>query len=134
MNLLKRLLVFAFLIGAVQGVSCQQPTADGVRHADPAEFRKLSKGADVVILDVRTPQEFSEGHLTGARNLDFSSEGFSASLPGMDKNTPYLVYCKSGRRSAMAASQMKDAGFKNVTDLKGGITAWQEARLPVERN
>lgn len=134
MNSLRIFLLAALWLGTVPVVSCQQPANDDVvKHVDAATFQKLAKTPGTVLLDVRTAQEFSEGHLQGAQNLDFSSEGFSASIAGLDKSMNYMVYCKSGRRSAMAAEQMKDAGFTKITDLKGGITAWREARLPVAR-
>jgi rhodanese-related sulfurtransferase len=129
------LLPFFSSLLAIQAVSCQQPESGGaIKHVDVSSFQKMTRRSDVILLDVRTPQEFAEGHLSGARNLDFSSEGFAAALTGMDKSVAYMVYCKSGRRSAMAAEQMQEAGFTTITDLKGGITAWQSARLPVVRD
>ena len=59
--------------------------------------------------------------------------GFSDEIQKLDKTKPYLVYCRSGRRSAAAMQQMKDAGFTNVTNLDGGIMGWQNAGLPVEK-
>ncbi|MFM8433594.1 MAG: rhodanese-like domain-containing protein [Bacteroidota bacterium] len=110
-----------------------QKPADNIviKHVDAATFQKLSKTLSYVIVDVRTPREFSEGHLVGAQNLDFSGDDFTSSIASLDRTSNYLVYCNNGRRSAMATEQMKDAGFMKITDLKGGITAWKEARLPL---
>ncbi len=79
-----------------------------------------------ILLDVRTPQEFAEGHLPGAINIDYRNEGFSAALDTLDKNKQYEVYCRSGRRSAESAEMMSKKGFKKVYDLEGGILKWQE--------
>jgi phage shock protein E len=84
--------------------------------------------SDLQIIDVRTAAEFATGCLPGAKNIDLKSPGFSSKIAALDKkNGHYLVYCKSGVRSDQAATQMKQAGFSNVIQLKGGITAWGTA-------
>ena len=70
-----------------------------------------------VIIDVRTPAEFAEGHVVDALNLDVESETFDQAIGSLDKGVTYVVYCRSGRRSAIAAQKMSDAGF---TVLDGG--------------
>lgn len=82
---------------------------------------------DLQIIDVRTPAEFAAGCLPGAKNIDIKSPDFSSQIGALDKNGSYLVYCKSGVRSDQAATQMKQAGFNNIIQLKGGITAWATA-------
>lgn len=72
---------------------------------------------DTRIIDVRTPAEFAEGHLDGAELLDLSGGEFAAALPSLDPDDEYLVYCRSGNRSAQAVQLMVDAGFSDVTDL-----------------
>jgi len=83
------------------------------------------------IIDVRTPEEFKSGHLHGALNINFYDEDFSEQLQKLDKDKPVLVYCRSGKRSGKAAEQLQKLGFKTIFDLKGGITAWKEAELPL---
>ncbi|HEU0244031.1 MAG TPA: rhodanese-like domain-containing protein [Candidatus Limnocylindrales bacterium] len=73
------------------------------------------------VLDVRTPAEFAAGHVAGARNLDVEAPGFAAQLGALDPAGAYLVYCHSGRRSALAAEQMAKAGFGDIVD--GGAMA-----------
>lgn len=85
---------------------------------------------DLVILDVRTPEEFAEGHLDGAIMIDFYRDDFADRLAGLDPNVPYLLYCRSGNRSGQTASIMSDLGFTNVADVDGGILAWNQAGLP----
>jgi phage shock protein E len=73
--------------------------------------------AAAVVIDVRTPEEFAAGHLSGAVNLNVEDGTLAAALPGLDPSATYSVYCRSGRRSAAAAELMGQAGFTNVTDL-----------------
>ena len=80
------------------------------------------KDAMSILIDVRSPEEFAAGHLEGAINLDYEGGTLEAELSTLDKNADYIVYCQSGRRSALATTLMKDAGFTEVTDL-GGIDA-----------
>lgn len=72
---------------------------------------------DTIILDVRSPSEYAEGHLDGARLVDFNSGEFRAALPDLDPGAEYIVYCRSGNRSGQAVQMMEDAGFTNVRDL-----------------
>jgi phage shock protein E len=70
-----------------------------------------------VVIDVRTPEEFAAGHLEGAVNLNVEDGSLLASLPTLDPSAAYIVYCRSGRRSAIAADQMRGAGFADILDL-----------------
>ena len=93
--------------------------------------KKLATDGSVQLLDVRTPEEFVEGRIPGAINIDWKAEGFlEAASATLDAARPVLVYCRSGRRSAEAASALQKAGFQ-VTNLLGGINAWKEAGKPV---
>ena len=77
----------------------------------------VAVGSDTVIVDVRTAFEYAEGHLDGATLLDVSNGDLAAALPQLDADAPYVVYCRSGNRSAQAVQLMREAGFTNVTDL-----------------
>ncbi len=74
-------------------------------------------GKDVVILDVRTPEEFKETHVTGARNIDFKSPGFKAEIEKLDKDKSYKLYCRSGNRSGKTLDLMKTMGFRDLENL-----------------
>ena len=94
------------------------------------EFAKLIKQSQVQLLDVRTAKEFDEGHISGATLLDVKSDDFVARAKAMlNPSQPVAVYCRSGKRSATAASELTKAGFK-VNNLKGGILAWLDAKMP----
>jgi len=90
--------------------------------------------ATLNVLDVRTPAEFQAGCLNGAKNVDFEAADFAAKISGLDKNASYLVYCRTGRRSGLAVSKLRELGFKNIIELKGGITAWIKDGEPVSQN
>ena len=87
--------------------------------------------AGLTVLDVRTPDEFGEGHIAGATNLDFYEPQFAGWLDELDKDAPYFVYCRSGNRSVQTIEMMKDLGFAEVYELDGGIVSWAQAGLPL---
>lgn len=87
--------------------------------------------ADAVILDVRTPAEYSSGHLEGAQNVDYSSANFRNSVSALPKSGSYIVYCRSGNRSASATREMQELGFTNVKDAGGMQAAAEETGLSV---
>ncbi|HSM65560.1 MAG TPA: rhodanese-like domain-containing protein, partial [Ilumatobacteraceae bacterium] len=86
---------------------------------------------DLVILDVRTPEEFAEGHIDGAVLVDFYDADFADQLAALDPDVPYLVYCRSGNRSGQTLPLMQQLGFGSAVDVGGGILAWADAGLPV---
>lgn len=91
------------------------------------EFQNFIADANVQLLDVRTPEEFSDGHIAGAKLVDVNDSTFvEQAMAILDKQRPVAVYCRSGRRSARAASLLTNQGYK-VTNLGGGVIAWQDA-------
>lgn len=86
---------------------------------------------EVVLIDVRTTEEFAEGHLEGALNLNVEDGTLAEALSGLDPNDTYQVYCRSGRRSAIAYDLMIANGFTNVTDLGSVEEAAAATGLPV---
>lgn len=89
------------------------------------EFEKqLAKSRDAQLLDVRTPEEYGEGHLANASNIDYKSPDFKEKIAKLDKNKPVYVYCLAGGRSAAAATVLHENGFSEVYDMKGGYLKW----------
>ena len=86
---------------------------------------------DLVVLDVRTPEEFTTSRLEGAVMIDFYEPDFEQRLAELDRDVPYLLYCRSGNRSGSTAELMEQMGFANVSDVGGGINAWLDAGQPV---
>lgn len=82
------------------------------------------------IIDVRTPDEFSKGHIPKAKNVDWNGNDFDKQIATLDKSKPVFVYCLSGGRSSSAANKMRNNGFKEVYELDGGIMKWRGANLP----
>ena len=82
------------------------------------------------IIDVRTPDEFSKGHLQNAKNVDWNGNDFDEQVALLDKSKPVFVYCLSGGRSSSAANKMRNEGFHEVYELDGGIMKWRAASLP----
>jgi rhodanese-related sulfurtransferase len=80
---------------------------------------------------VRTPGEFNEGHIEGAQLIDFQSGNFENEIAALDKSKTYAVYCRSGNRSGQAVKVMREAGFKNLYNLNGGVIDWANAGLPL---
>ncbi len=84
-----------------------------------------------VILDVRTPAEYGQGHIAGAKLLNYKSPRFSAGLDQLDKSKTYLVYCRTGNRSGRALRLMKTKGFDKIYHLSAGIMDWASHNLPL---
>lgn len=99
---------------------------------EPKDFQTAVKNdTNAVVLDVRTPEEYAAGHLKDAVNIDFlNRKTFDEAVGKLNPKMHYYVYCRSGRRSADAAKEMKGQGFK-VTDMKGGYLAWESDSLPI---
>jgi len=93
-------------------------------------IEKNGGNADFVILDVRTEEEYIEGHIENALNMDFYSETFKQDLDKLDKNKTYLIYCRSGSRSARALQLMGELGFREVYNMSGGYIAWEQKGFP----
>jgi len=92
---------------------------------------KLKSTSNAVLLDVRTPGEFSKEYIEGALLADWNSDDFQRRIDAIDKNAPVFVYCLSGGRSSNAAAAMRKQGYKEVYELQGGIMKWKSAGLPV---
>ncbi len=87
-------------------------------------------GSEFVILDLRTSQEYKEEHIENSQNIDFFSENFRNNLNKLDKDTTYIIHCRSGKRAGKTAPIMKELGFKKVYNM-GGILQWKDAGFNV---
>jgi rhodanese-related sulfurtransferase len=118
--------------GSSSGESESGARVPGVRLVSVQEGVAIQDGAPdgLIILDVRTPEEFAEGHLEGARMIDFYTDDFADRVAELDPDVPYLVYCRSGSRSGQTVAIMEELGFTDVADVDGGIMSWLDAGLP----
>jgi rhodanese-related sulfurtransferase len=93
-------------------------------------IRENQDNPDFVIIDVRTPEEFADGHIENAINLDFRSDGFRNEIERLDRYKTYLIYCRSGNRSRGALEVMVEVGFMNLYHLSTGILGWLDEGRP----
>ena len=130
-------LVLGLTLLASAPAECRQDATDakagGNISVQEAKALLASPPDGLIILDVRTPQEFSEGHLAGARNMDFFGQHFERQMAELPKDAPLLVYCRTGKRSAAAAEALSDSGKTRIFHLYQGIEGWKEAGLPLEK-
>lgn len=127
MNNMKKIIIS--LLALLGLAACSQQTYD---NADPNVFATRLTEPDVVLLDVRTADEYNEGHIANALNIDVKEEGFMEKVKStIPADKTVAVYCRSGKRSANAAGMLVQEGYK-VVNLVGGIMAWKEAGMPIE--
>ena len=120
----------AFILAALGlNIACSQ----NFENTDVKGFAELIDSADVVILDVRTTDEFNEGHIKGAILIDQNKSDFLELVRQLlPKENTIAIYCRSGRRSANAAERLVKEGYKPV-NLKGGILEWKKENMPVTK-
>lgn len=119
------IVAIAFVLGG-----CAEAQSQSV---DVSKFETGIKQAEVQLLDVRTPEEYEEGHIANAMLANINNKAeFDHRVAALDKDRPVYVYCLAGPRSTRAASILRDRGFKNVVELSGGITAWRRAGNELE--
>jgi rhodanese-related sulfurtransferase len=104
---------------------------DKVKHVDAEAAAKLIQAGKVTVLDVRTPEEFTEGHLKDAKNVDIMAKDFADKLGSLDKSQPVLVHCQAGGRSTRSLPTLENLGFTQIYHLDGGMNGWVKAGKPV---
>lgn len=105
----------------------------GMQAVGPVEATQLSNHENAVFLDIREDGEYRNGHIPDAIHIPFRQLPGRISELQRFKNTPVIAYCRSGTRSGGVGGILKKHGFENVYNLGGGITAWQNASLPVTK-
>lgn len=128
-----RLAVVAVAAAAALGACGGDAATIDLVDAAEAEALIAAPPPHLVVLDVRTPEEFGSERITGATNIDYYAPDFAARLDELDKERPYFVYCRTGNRSAMTIDIMRDLGFTHVYELEGGIASWAQAGMAIER-
>lgn len=127
-------LVLALAGAAVACGGADTATEARLQSVEVDRFAEIVDDAPdgLVILDVRTPEEFSAGRIPGAANIDYYATDFREQLDDLDKNVPYALYCRSGNRSGDTLGLMEELGFTDVSELSGGLVTWAEAGYPLE--
>lgn len=129
--------IFAISFIALIGMSCNMSNGQqsdqkvAVQNIKVSETEAIINKDNVIVLDVRTPDEFKHGHLENAVNIDFYGDNFKDEVAKLDKSKAYVVYCHSGRRSANAGDIMTGLGYTNVYNVLGGIVAWGDAKMQI---
>lgn len=118
-------LVVLIILPALLLMACVSTNKQGNKILNEQAFKNKLQQESVVLIDVRTPEEYKAGHLKNAVLLDYNGGVFDTSFQKLDKEKTYLIYCRSGKRSDNAATKMKQAGFKKTYQLKDGITGWK---------
>ena len=121
---MKNLLLLLFLSSTL--LACTAQTKEVIKVVDVITFNKGISNDDVQLIDVRTPEEFKEGHIENAILIDYFSADFKTKIQELDKNKPTYIYCKSGNRSGKASVILEELGFKEIVDLEGGYLAWSK--------
>lgn len=111
---------FLALVLLLVNFSCAQNTSKHITEFSQNDIK------DGILVDVRTPEEFENGHIANAINIDWFDVDFAQKFNAFDKDEAIYVYCKKGGRSAKAQDKLLALGFKNVVDLEGGYDAWME--------
>lgn len=131
---MKHLLLLLFPVLLCLGASAQQQCDTVPLTVDTATFKAMLEKHDGVLIDVRTPQEWANGHIKGAINIDFRSPDFEKKIMALDKKKTYYLYCATGARSGSASKFMLEHGFCKVIVLHRGLHAWEEAHYPVKKS
>ncbi|MDQ6986524.1 MAG: rhodanese-like domain-containing protein [Mariprofundaceae bacterium] len=136
---MKRLLIVAAIVIALPlaGTACGfgEQTTDAYENVSVAHVHEHWQQGDAakipfILLDVRTPEEYAEGHIAGAKLIPV--QVLAEHLNDVPKDKQVYVYCHSGKRSARASKLLSGHGFKNIENIEGGIVAWKKAGYPVE--
>jgi len=112
------------LLGLFFALGFSACRATGPEKVPAAQFRVQMQLPGTQLIDVRTPEEFAQGHLPGAVLMDVNAAHFDAQVATLDPARPVLVYCRSGNRSQTAMHIFKQIGFTHLIELQGGILAW----------
>jgi len=127
--------ILLILVVAVSGAMLLWPIARrsvGGPWVDTLRATQLINREEAIVLDVREPSEFAQGHILGARNVPLGELERRAEDLARFKSRPVIVCCRSGNRSAAALQALRRTGFEQVYNLSGGLEAWRQAGLPVE--
>ena len=98
------------------------------------EAQKKQHKDEIIILDVRTPEEYASGHIPDSKHININSDDFEKNINLLDKNASYAVHCRAGGRARRAARYMRENGFRDVSNLEGGFIEWKAQNLPIEKN
>ena len=126
---MNRFYIFLSLVLSVSAFNCQSNTENQTAKLSPQVFKDSLALIDAQLVDVRTAEEYNEGHIKNAINVNYHSSSFKDDIGKLDREKAVFVYCRSGRRSSNSVADFKALGFKTIYDLEGGILNWQKESL-----
>lgn len=130
---MKKIMIILTVLLTVSITSCKEAATDGpIKMVTTDEMQELLELEDIQLVDVRTPEEYTGGHIANSQNIDYNSPTFDSEIEKLDKSKPVIIYCKSGGRSAKCAKKLEDAGFVKIYDLNGGISEWKHKELAIK--
>lgn len=130
---MKNFVIVLSVVLSMFTLSCKNEVKE-VIMVSPDETQAILQDDNVLLIDVRTPEEYYEGHIANAQNIDYNSPTFEEVINTLDKSRTVLLYCKSGSRSGKSSKILLEAGFNKIYDLEGGITEWMDRGLEVITN
>ena len=126
---MKKISIVLSVVIGLTFFNCKQTAAQHATLLEPMEFKEFLSTNDVLLVDVRTPQEFNSGHIENAINIDFLSSEFDEQIQKLDTTKTLVIYCRSGNRSGKSTSKFVKVGFDQLYDLKGGVLNWEKTGL-----
>ncbi len=129
------LLALTAMIAVLAGACSSGSVTQTIELVSPSKAAEViaDQPDGLVVLDIRTPEEFNEARLADAIMVDYYAADFADQLDQLDKDVPYVLYCRTGNRSSDAVKRMKELGFTEVYEIDGGIVNWYEQGYPVEQ-
>lgn len=123
---MRRVFYCVFILMLTLG--CQQQTVEII---DADKLKEL-KAEGVVVVDIRTPQEYNQGHIPGVKHIDYRGANFIEEMQKLDVNAPVVIHCASGGRSGNATKQLQEVGFTKIYDYSGGFNDWRKRGEKIE--
>lgn len=119
-----KIIIIISLISSFLLFQCKRSKETSSELISAHQMKELLKQDSVQLVDVRTAEEFCEGHIKNAINIDFFSPDFDLKMAALDNSKPLILYCRSGRRSAKSVLKLSDKDYVFIYDLEGGIIQW----------
>lgn len=127
-----RIIIPILLIVLVSCNSWKKSKSFSYSELNYHEFEsKIKSDSNFLLVDVRTPKEYRNGHVSNAINVSYFHSWFNDSIRKLDRNKTIYMYCETQHRSPLASRKMKKMGFKKIIDLKGGFMKWEKNEMPI---
>jgi thioredoxin 1 len=132
-HIMKKISITLIIAFIVSSVLLAQTKTNAYKFEAKVFAEKIKTLPNAPLIDIRTPNEFNDGHIEKAINYDWYAATFEKQILSLDKSKPVFIYCHSGGRSAAAVTKMKSLGFTDIYELSGGISNWINAGMPLTK-